>query len=86
MKTRNIILLARMAVELILFLYCLLRKSNHVPAGYICAVLSLILLICTGWLLLFPKVTPIENTGEYEIKCADSFYTDTSRPETYADE
>ena len=75
-----------MAVELILFLYCLLRKSNHVPAGYICAVLSLILLICTGWLLLFPKATPIETTGEYQIKREDFFYTDTSRLETYADD
>lgn len=45
MNTRNIILLAAMAAELILFLYCLLRKSNHVPAGYICALLSLILFI-----------------------------------------
>lgn len=44
-KVRNIILLAAMAVEFILFLYCLLRKSNHVPAGYICAVLSFVLLI-----------------------------------------
>lgn len=86
MKTRNIILLIAMAVELILFLYCLLRKSNHVPAGYICAVLSLILLICTGWLLLFPKVTPIETTGGYQIKREDFFYTDTSRLETYADD
>lgn len=86
MKARHIILLTAMTVELILFLYCLLRKSNHVPAGYICAVLSLILLICTGWLLLFPKITPIETTGEYQIKREDSFYTDTSRPETYADD
>lgn len=86
MNTRNIILLAAMAAELILFLYCLLRKSNHVPAGYICAVLSLILFICTGWLLLFPKVTPIETTGEYRIKHQDSFYTDTSRLETYTDD
>lgn len=86
MNTRNIILLAAMAAELILFLYCLLRKSNHVPAGYICALLSLILFICTGWLLLFPKVTPIETTGEYRIKRQDSFYTDTSRLETYADD
>lgn len=86
MNTRNIILLAAMAAELILFLYCLLRKSNHVPAGYVCALLSLILFICTGWLLLFPKVTPIETTGEYRIKRQDSFYTDTSRLETYADD
>lgn len=86
MKARHIILLTAMAVELILFLYCLLRKSNHVPAGYICAVLSLILLVCTGWLLLFPKVTPIETTGEYQIKRDDFFYTDDSRLETYADD
>lgn len=86
MKTRNIILLTAMVVLLILLLYCLLRKSNHVPAGYICAALSLILLICIGWLLLFPKVTPIETTGEYQIKHEDCFYTDTSRLETYADD
>lgn len=86
MKARHIILLVAMAGELILFLYCLLRKSNHVPAGYICALLSFVLLICTGWLLLFPKVTPIEATGEYQIKREDCFYIDTSRLETYADD
>lgn len=86
MKARHIILLLAMVVEIILFFYCLFKKSNHVPAGYICALLSLILLICTGWLLLFPKVTPIETTGEYQIKREDCFYTDTSRLETYADD
>lgn len=86
MKARHIILLIAMAGELILFLYCLLQKSNHVPAGYICALLSFVLLICTGWLLLFPKITPIEATGEYQIKREDCFYTDTSRIETYADD
>lgn len=86
MKMRNIVLLAAMAVMLILLLYCLSRKSNHVPAGYLCAALSFLLLICTGWLLLFPKVTPIETTGEYQIKREDCFYTDTSRLETYADD
>lgn len=86
MKARHIILLAVMAAELILFFYCLIKKSNHVLAGYICAALSLVLLICTGWLLLFPKVTPIEATGEYQIKREDCFYTDTSRLEAYADD
>lgn len=86
MKARHTILLLAMVVEIILFFYCLFKKSNHVPAGYICALLSLILLICTGWLLLFPKVTPIETTGEYQIKREDCFYTDTSRLETYADD
>ena len=84
MKARHIILLAIMAGELFLFLFCLLRKANHVPAGYICAFLSLVLLICTGWLLLFPKVTPLETTGEYQIRREDCFYTDTARIETYA--
>lgn len=86
MKVRHIILLTMMVAEVILFFYCLLKKSNHVPAGYICAVLSLVLLPCTGWLLLFPKVTPIETTGEYQIKREDCFYTDTSRLETYAND
>ena len=86
MKARHIILLAAMAGELFLFLYCLLRKSNHVPAGYICAFLSFVLLICTGWLLLFPKVTPMETTGEYQIRREDCFYTDTARMEPYADD
>lgn len=86
MKARHIILLLAMAVEIILFFYCLFKKSNHVPAGYICALLSLILLICTGWLLLFPKVTPIETTGKYQTKYENCFYTDNSRLETYADD
>lgn len=86
MKARHIILLTAMAVEIVLFFYCLLKKSNHVPIGYICAILSLVLLICTGWLLLFPKVMPVEATGEYQIKREDCFYTDTLRLETYADD
>lgn len=86
MKIRHTILLIAMAVEILLFFYRLLKKSNHVPAGYICAVLSFALLICTGWLLLFPKVTPIETTGEYQVKREDCFYTDTSRIETYTDD
>lgn len=86
MKARHIIFLTAMVIEILLFFYCLLKKSNHVPAGYICAALSLILLICTGWLLLFPRVTPIETTGEYQIECVNCFYTDTSRLETYADD
>lgn len=86
MKGRHIFLLVAIAVELILFLYCLIRKTNHVPAGYLCAVLSLILLVCTGWLLLFPKVTPPETTGTYRVKCEDCFYTDASRLEAYAND
>lgn len=86
MKARHIILLTAMAVEIILFFYCLIKKSNHVPAGYICAAVSLILLICTGWLLLFPKVTPLEPTGTYQVKREDCSYTDASRLETYADD
>lgn len=86
MKARHIILLTAMIVEIILLFYCLFKKSNHVPAGYICAVLSFILLLCTGWLLLFPKVTPIEATGEYQTEREDYFYTDTSRFDTYADD
>jgi Predicted dienelactone hydrolase len=86
MKVRHMILLAAMAGELLLFFYCLLRKSNHVPAGYICALLSFVLLICTGWLLLFPKVAPVEATGEHRIRREDCFYTDTSRIEAYADD
>lgn len=86
MKGRHIFLLAAMAVELILFLFCLIRKTNHVPAGYLCAALSLILLVCTGWLLLFPKVTPLETTGTYQVKHEDCFYTDASRVEAYAND
>lgn len=73
MKARHIFLLTAMIIELILFFYCFIRKSNHVPAGYICGVLSLILFVCTGWLLLFPKVTPVETTGKYKIIREDSF-------------
>ena len=86
MKARHIFLLTAMIIELILFFYCFIRKSNHVPAGYICGVLSLVLFVCTGWLLLFPKVTPVETTGKYKIIREDSFYIDTSRLETYNDD
>lgn len=84
MKARHVVLLMAMLMELVLFLYCLLRKSNHVPAGYICAVLSFVLLVCTGWLLLFPKVTPLETMGEFQVNRTDYFYTDSNRLETYA--
>ena len=86
MTTRNIILLVTMAILLIFFLYCLLQKSKHFPARYVCMGLSLLLLIGIGWLLLFPKVTPMETTGEYQVKQEDWFYTDTSRLETYTDD
>ncbi len=86
MKVRYIILLTAMVVELVLFFYCLFKKSNWVPAGYVCAALSLVLLFFTGWLLLFPKMTPVETTGEYQVVREDSFYTDTTRLETYADD
>ena len=84
MKMRHILLLFSMAVELFLFLYCLIRKTNHVPAGYLCSVLSFLLLIATGWLLLFPKSTPVETTGRYTVSREDSFYTDPNRLESYA--
>ncbi|MGL6197932.1 MAG: alpha/beta hydrolase family protein [Lachnospiraceae bacterium] len=86
MKMRHGILLFALAVEIFLIFYCLFRKSNHVPAGYICAALSLVLLVATGWLLLFPKVTPIETTGEYQVAREDCFYTDTQRLESFADD
>jgi len=86
MKERHIILLFAMVVEIFLFFYCLLRKSNHVPVGYICAILSLALLVFTGWLLLFPNVIPVETSGEYQVMREDCFYTDMTRFETYADD
>lgn len=86
MKARYVILLAAMAVELFLFLYCLLRKANHVPAGYLCAVLSLILLFFTGWLLLFPKPETISVTGSYQVAREDDYYTDLLRKESYAND
>jgi len=86
MKMRHGILLFAMVIELFLMFYCLFRKSNHVPAGYICAALSFVLLIVTGWLLLFPKVTPVETTGEYQVVREDCFYTDMQRLESYKDD
>lgn len=84
MRARHIILLSAMAIELFLIFYCLLRKSNHVQAGFLCAVLSFLLLIVTGWLLLFPKVTPVETTGEYQVNRENCFYIDADRIENFA--
>lgn len=84
MRARHIILLSAMAVELFLLIYCLLRKSNHVNAGFICAALSFLLLIVTGWLLLFPKVTLVETTGVYQVSRENCFYVDTDRIESFA--
>lgn len=74
-----------MFFEVFLMVYCLVRKSNHVPAGYLCAFLSLLLLIVTGWLLLFPKVEPIATTGDYQVAQKNDYYTDQQRVETYND-
>lgn len=86
MKARSILLLIALVVELGLLFCCIFRKSNHVPAGYICMILCIPLIAATGWLLLFPKVTPIATTGQYEIVLQDDFYTDANRLETYADD
>lgn len=80
---RNWILLFMMFFEVFLIVYCLVRKSNHVPAGYLCAFLSLLLLIVTGWLLLFPRTDSIATTGRYQVLRKDDFYTDKLREETY---
>lgn len=83
---RHIFLIIVMCVELALCLYCLIKKSNHVPAGYICAGLSFALLIVTGYLLLFPRPIVISPTGQYPVAYAQTWYNDTSRTETYADD
>ncbi|MEA4874658.1 hypothetical protein [Anaerorhabdus sp.] len=83
MKTRSLILLSAIILELLFIIYCVFQKSNRVPLGYICAFLSFILLICTGWLLLFPKVPLIETTGKYDISEESTFYKDTKRVEIY---
>lgn len=36
--------------------------------------------------MLFPKITPIETTGEYTFEQEDAVYIDNSRLETYADD
>lgn len=72
-----------MFFEVFLMVYCFARKSNHVPAGYLCAFLSLLLLIVTGWLLLFPKIEPIATTGDYTVDHLVDYYTDQQRVETY---
>lgn len=83
---RNWILLSMMVFEAFLLIYCLVRKSNHVPAGYLCAFLSLLLLIVTGWLLLFPKVEPLVATGDYQVLHKTDYYIDHQRVETYSED
>lgn len=86
MKTRSIILATAVFLEFAFLIYCIFQKSNRVPLGYICAFLSFVLLLCTGWLLLFPKVPLIATTGSYDISEENAFYKDTTRIETYAND
>lgn len=81
---RNWILLSVMGVEIFLIVFCLVKKSNHVPAGFICAAVAFVLLIVTGWLLLFPKVPTIATSGRYGVGYAQTWYADETRPDPYA--
>ena len=84
MKFRHCFLLLLLAALLFFFVYCLAR--NHTLLGYGCAALSLGLMVCTGWLLLFPKLSPVLATGQHKTASADCFYTDPVRMETYAND
>ena len=86
MRFRHYFLLLALVILLVLFFYCIIRKINHTPIGYICVILSLGLALCTGWLLLFPKLTPIPATGKYNVSTIDCWYTDPVRIETYTND
>ena len=75
-----------LVILLVFFTYCLVRKQNHTPIGYICAALSLGLIFCTGWLLLFPKLLSVPTTGEYRVSTVDCWYTDPVRIESYTND
>lgn len=82
---RNWAMLSMMMFEIFIIVYCLAGKRNHVPAGYLCALLSLFLLIVTGWLLLFPKAEPLATSGKYPVIKTVDYFTDSQRVETYND-
>lgn len=83
MKARNIILIIIMAVELFLFFFCIIRKSNHTKVGFLCAILSLVMVIVVGYLLLFPKMKPVEVSGPYDVKTQLDYFVDETRIDPY---
>ena len=86
MRSRHFVLLFVLVVLLVFFIYCLARKTNHTPAGYICAILAFATMIAAGWLLLFPRLSPVAPTGDYKVATCDCFYTDQVRIETYTND
>ena len=83
MRTRNIIFIILICIEIGTLLFLAIKKSNHNLLGFIALGANVILLIASFCLMLFPKRETINPTGQYEYEVVDVTMVDQSRVETY---
>ena len=83
MRTRNIVFIILICIEIGTLLFLAIKKSNHNLFGFIALGANVILLIASICLMLFPKREIINPTGKYEYEIADVTMIDESRVETY---
>ena len=83
MRTRNIVVIILICIEIGTLLFLVIKKSNHNLFGFIALGANVILLIASICLMLFPKKEIINPTGKYEYEIADVTMIDESRVETY---
>jgi len=86
MRNRNISFIIILLLELGFIFFLAIKKSNHYLPGYLGLVASILLLISTGWMTLFPKSQIIDPTGPHQILVEDITLTDNARLETYKDD
>ena len=85
MRSRNIIFIVLICLEMAALLFLAIKKSNHNIFGYIALGANIILLIASICLMLFPRREVINPTGKYDYEIADVTMVDDSRIETYVD-
>ena len=83
MRTRNILFIILICIEIGILLFLAIKKSNHNLFGFIALGATVILLITSFCLMLFPKREAINPTGKYEYGVVDVTMIDESRVETY---
>ena len=83
MRTRNIIFIILVCIEIGTLLFLAIKKNNHNLFGFIALGANVILLIASSCLMLFPKREAINPTGKYEYEIIDVTMIDETRIETY---
>jgi len=83
-KMKIMILSLFAVIEIAFIIVCLTRKANRKPVKYISALIAVILLFFTVWMLILPKYELPKATGPYPVKSEIHFYSDNKRVETYS--